>query len=154
MADRTAIEWTPPEPRSGGQWRERNALWKGGRTVASNGYVLIKVPPGHHLADRRGYAYEHRLRAEEKIGRRLLPGEQVHHIDLDRQNNDPANLDVVEQRQHMVLHRTSGRPKRMPGEPNIEILCACGCGSAFRKYDACGRPRRFVTGHNMWNRHG
>ena len=54
--------------------------WKGGRSIASNGYVLVRVGKRHHLADVRGYAYEHRLVAEEKLGRRLTPGEIPHHI--------------------------------------------------------------------------
>ena len=31
------IEWTPPPPKKGGQWRDRNVNWKGGRSIASNG---------------------------------------------------------------------------------------------------------------------
>ena len=85
---------------------ERNPNWRGGRSVASNGYVLIRVDPDHHLADVRGYAYEHRLNAEAKIGRRLRSGEQVHHIDRNKQNNDPSNLEVVDRPTHGVRHRT------------------------------------------------
>ena len=48
---------------------KKNGMWKGGRSVASNGYVLIRVGMDHHLADVRGYAYEHRLVAEKKIRR-------------------------------------------------------------------------------------
>lgn len=63
----------------------KNGIWKGGRSVASNGYVLVRVGVEHHLADVRGYAYEHRLVAEEKIGRRLRDDEHVHHVDGDKQ---------------------------------------------------------------------
>ena len=55
-------------PKWGGQFGEVNGQWKGGRTVASNGYILIRVGKEHHLADVRGYAYEHRLIAETKLG--------------------------------------------------------------------------------------
>lgn len=134
--------------KAGAQARALNPNWKGGRSIASNGYVLIKVGTGHHLADVRGYAYEHRLVAERKLGRRLLPGEQVHHIDEDKQDNDPDNLEVVTIAEHRVHHRTTGVRRRMPGEPNPTIACACGCGESFAKFDAHGRPRRFVTGHN------
>lgn len=48
-----------------------NYMWKGGRAVTSHGYVLIRVGAEHHLADVRDYAYEHRLVAAEKLGRRL-----------------------------------------------------------------------------------
>ena len=131
-------------PLSGPQ----NGFWRGGRSFASNGYVLIRVGRDHHLADVRGYAYEHRLVAEKKIGRRLLPGEQVHHVDRNKQNNDPANLEVVTQAEHGVEHRTAARGLRMPGEPNPLIPCGCGCGETFPRYDESGRPRAFVGGHN------
>lgn len=135
--------------KPGAQARARNPNWKGGRSIASNGYVLIRVGTGHHLADVRGYAYEHRMAAERKLGRRLLAGEQVHHIDENRQNNDPSNLEVVTIAEHRVHHRTIGVRRRMPGESNPTIACECGCGGEFAKFDACGRPRRFITGHNI-----
>lgn len=130
------------------QARERNHQWKGGRSIASNGYVLVKVGTEHHLADVRGYAYEHRLVAEEKLGRALLPGEQVHHVDGDKQNNDPSNLEVVTHAEHGVAHRAPRSRARMPGEPNPTVLCGCGCGERFDRYDRSGRPRDFVPGHN------
>jgi hypothetical protein len=135
---------------AGSQHRERNHQWKGGRSIASNGYVLIKVGVDHHLADVRGYAYEHRLVAEQKIGRRLLAGEIVHHVDGDKQNNDPANLQVEPSiAAHRVEHRGPASNLRTPGERNPTIACACRCDARFKKYDALGRPRRFVVGHNV-----
>jgi hypothetical protein len=136
-------------PKWGGQFGSENGQWKGGRSIASNGYVLIRVGPEHHLADVRGYAYEHRLVAEEKLGRRLGPGEIVHHINHDKKDNRPGNLEIVaDAAQHRVHHRTN-TSKRKPGEPNPEIGCACGCGTSFPKFDASNRPRRFVSGHNI-----
>jgi hypothetical protein len=137
-------------PTWGGQYGADNGQWKGGRTIASNGYVLVRVGMGHHLADARGYAYEHRVVAETKLGRRLRHGEQVHHINGDKQDNHPENLAIYESRaHHAVEHRHNGRVLRLPGEPNPLMICACGCGSPFRKYDAEGRPRYFVSGHNL-----
>lgn len=132
------------------QFREKNHNWRGGRTVASSGYMLVRVGRGHHLADSRGYAYEHRLVAEKKLGRRLLPGEQVHHVDHDKLNNAEGNLEVLPSRAHHgVKHRSKSTGKRLPGEPNPLIACACGCGAQLARFDTSKRPRRFVTGHNM-----
>ena len=127
----------------------KNPNWRGGRVIASNGYVLIRVGKNHHLADVRGYAYEHRLVAEKKIGRSLLAGEHVHHIDGDTQNNLPSNLEVLTAAEHRLEHRTEDRGLRMPGEPNDLVFCECGgCGEQFTRFDLSGRPRRFVSGHN------
>jgi hypothetical protein len=146
---RSASTCPYPQERAMPQTRENNPNWRGGRLVASNGYVLIRVGVGHPLADVRGYAYEHRVVAQQKIGRALLPGEQVHHIDGNKQNNDPRNLEVVGSiAEHFVYHRTSGVALRMPGENNPAVECACGCGEVFNKYDGSGRPRKFVSGHN------
>lgn len=127
----------------------KNGLWRGGRSIASNGYVLVRVGIDHHLADSRGYAYEHRLVAESKLGRRLLPGEVVHHQDGDKTNNDPSNLEVVDSIAHHAFeHRSVERGLRKPDEPNPIVQCECGCGSSFLRFDEAKRPRRFVSGHN------
>jgi hypothetical protein len=149
MSERTGIE----RRKHGAQSGAANPFWKGGRSIASNGYVLIRVGAGHHLADVRGYAYEHRLVAEEKIGRHLLPGEQVHYINGLKTDNRPENLQVTKDiRHHRVLERRVGLTLRLPDESNPIIACACGCQSEFPKYDATGRPRRFVSGHNSGGR--
>lgn len=117
--------------------------------MASNGYVLIRVGTKHHLSDVRGYAYEHRLVAEKKIGRRLRPGELAHHINGTKTDNRPENLEVVASiADHWFHHRSKDSVLRMPGEPNRTVTCECGCGRRFRKFDDAGRPRRYVSGHN------
>lgn len=128
---------------------QRNPNWRGGRSIASNGYMLVRVGKDHHLADVRGYAYEHRVVAEQKIGRRLLPGEQVHHVNRNTLDNRPENLEVHMQAEHAVEHRVPwGKTKRMPGEGNPTLVCACNCGRTLARYDANGRERRYISGHN------
>lgn len=125
--------------------------WKGGKSIASNGYVLVFVGKDHLLADVRGYAYEHRLIAQRKIGRPLRTGEHVHHIDGNKQNNHPENLEVLTAWEHRVEHRDHDSVSRLPGEPNPILPCACGCGERFPKYDSLNRPRYYVSGHNRPN---
>jgi hypothetical protein len=123
--------------------------WAGGRTITEHGYVLIYIGKNKHLADTRGYAYEHRLVAEYKLGRELMNWEKVHHINGNRQDNRPENLQVVgSNAEHYLLHRKAGSNRRKPREDNPIIKCACGCGKTFYKYDDQGRPRKFITGHN------
>jgi hypothetical protein len=49
--------------------------------------------------------HAHRVIAEQMLGRALLKGEIVHHIDGNKHNNDPANLQVMTQSEHIALHR-------------------------------------------------
>lgn len=127
---------------------EANPNWRGGRVKASNGYVLVRVGTDHHLADVRGYAYEHRVVAEELLGRQLEPGEQVHHINGERTDNRPENIEIKASKAwHSVEHRKC-KERRLPDEENPTITCACGCGQLITRYDRWGRPREYVTGHN------
>lgn len=131
---------------------ESSQLKPPGRTITPHGYVLVWVGVGHHMAHKRGCAYEHRIVAETKIGRRLLPGEIVHHENEDRQDNRPENLSVVTRFEHKVLHRKSGMLRRLPGEDNPLIVCACGCGTKLLKYDDFGRPRAQALNHKYKNK--
>lgn len=50
--------------------------------------------PDHPRANNNGCVYTHILVAEEKLGRFLVNGECVHHVDRNRFNNSPDNLIV------------------------------------------------------------
>lgn len=126
---------------------EENPNWKGGRTITSHGYVLLKRPD-HPNADDRGYVYEHRLVAAEKLGRPIRSDEHVHHKNGDKQDNRPENLEVLTIEEHRARHRDSDE-LRYPGEPNPTIECACGCGATLKKYDPENRPREYIHAHNV-----
>lgn len=116
--------------------------------VSTNGYLVI-FEPNHPLAMRNGYVYVHRKVLSEKLGRNLEDGEQVHHIDGDKTNNNPDNLELIDIREHTSKHHKNRDDIRGLNESNPMIFCACGCGHQFKKYDSVGRPRKFVSGHNM-----
>lgn len=48
--------------------------------------------------------HEHRIIAEQMLGRPLMRNEIVHHIDGDKHNNDPSNLHVMTQSEHVREH--------------------------------------------------
>jgi hypothetical protein len=60
--------------------------WKGGRTITSKGYVGVRI------AGR--YRMEHHLVVEQRLGRKLLPTEEVHHKNGVRSDNHDSNLEL------------------------------------------------------------
>lgn len=94
----------------------------------------------------RGVRHEHRLVAEQKLGRPLRPGEVVHHIDGDSRNNAPGNLEVLaSQAEHARLHFLGAkRPPRLlcknghPLSADNVLITSIGrrrCLTCTRAYD-------------------
>jgi hypothetical protein len=71
---------------------ENNGNWKGGRIFHKAGYVMLKTPPDPSGTSR--YVFEHVLVMEDKLGRRLLEGENVHHINGVKDDNRIENLEL------------------------------------------------------------
>lgn len=74
--------------------------YKDGRATC-DGYVYILQPNGKRKA-------EHRIVAEQKIGRTLKQNEIVHHINGNRKDNRPDNLEVMTRKQHNLHHDPRG----------------------------------------------
>ncbi len=66
-------------------------------------YLKCKAPA--HPRASHGLIYVHVLVAEKKICRYLREGEVVHHIDRDRHNNIPNNIQVMSNEEHVGLHQ-------------------------------------------------
>lgn len=54
--------------------------------------------------------HQHRIVAEKILGRKLEKGEIVHHIDHNKKNNDPSNLQIMTQSEHAKLHNKKYGP--------------------------------------------
>jgi endogenous inhibitor of DNA gyrase (YacG/DUF329 family) len=80
--------------------------WSGGRTINERGYVMVYAPSHPNVQSVRGiYVLEHRLVASQKLGRPLEAKEVVHHVNGDKQDNRPENLEVMTQGEHLRRHR-------------------------------------------------
>lgn len=105
--------FTPSRGFGAARYCSKGCVWKGSKGPTFNAAVSRSTAVARGDSQRgtgdKGYVkrngrHEHRVVAEQKIGRALMPGEVVHHIDQDKHNNDPENLLVTTQREHMRLH--------------------------------------------------
>jgi hypothetical protein len=70
-----------------------NHCWIGGRVAAKGGYINLRVGA-------KKYVLEHRYVMEQTLGRRLIKGEIVHHMNGVRTDNRPENLCVTTLKDH------------------------------------------------------
>lgn len=78
------------------RYHNTRETWKGGHIGITTGYQYIRID-GKDIG-------EHILVAEKKIGRRLKEDEVVHHINGDKTDNRPENLQVMTNSEHVKLH--------------------------------------------------
>lgn len=109
ICKKNGIETQRSGPRSGAGHPE----WKGGR-ILIKGYWMIYAPD-HPNCTKQNRVAEHRLVMEKKIGRYLTRKEVVHHLDHDRQNNDPDNLWLFANNgEHLAVELAGRVPKWSP----------------------------------------
>lgn len=92
---------------------QKHHRWKPGGSVASNGYVKIRVGKGHPLADPNGYAYEHTVIWCAAGEPRPPMGWLIDHRNEDKTDNRFDNLELKRRGSHNAEHLSSDR-RRCP----------------------------------------
>ena len=90
----------------------------------SSGYIMAWQPDRPESEPYGGWAFEHRLVMEKKLGRRLTDNESVHHLNRDKTDNRPENLVVMSRSAHSKLTNEYRRRKKRKSEQEIDRMKA------------------------------
>lgn len=121
---------------------EDRILWKNWKTIKKGDYLYALIPE-HPNATKNGYVLEHRVVLENKLGRLLERNEEAHHIDENRHNNSPENIELKLNGEHQRFHKLE-----YPDGHFVKLVCA-NCGIEFeRKYS--NRPENFKEKKNSF----
>ena len=83
-----------------------NKKWTKKMRLKKREQVLERTGKGEKVYNKYLGRHEHRVVAERMLGRKLKKNEVVHHIDLNKQNNDEKNLVVLPSNsEHSHLHQ-------------------------------------------------
>lgn len=80
---------------------DKHPNWKGGYWISEDGYKVLQ----NNLETDGKKISEHKKILEEKIGRKLEENEVTHHINGNKLDNRPENLEVMTRAEHINEHR-------------------------------------------------
>ncbi len=133
---RLGLKTQRPGPRSGAGHPD----WKGGRVLIGR-YWYLWTGPSHPMATQAGYVAEHRLEMAATVGRSLLRGEVVHHLDGDPQNNARSNLMLFGSNAAHLRHELTGKIPNHTPQGKVRMQEAARA-SHTRRRSKLGDPRQ------------
>ena len=101
--------------------------------IIKKGEYLYAVVREHPNANKHGYVLAHRVIMENILGRLLKKGEVVHHIDGNKHNNNPENLQLMTANEHCKHHQN------LKSRATVTLQCS-NCGKEFTRYKNLVHP--------------
>jgi hypothetical protein len=125
-------------------------------TGKNNGYWIFQDSK-HPLNNTGcGFIYFHRHVASIKLGRWLTKEEFIHHIDGNKENNNPNNLAIVTNSEHANFHRPkidiktcSVCKKQFQPANSRQVFCSFLCmNKSQRKFDPTKNELEYLLSEN------
>jgi endogenous inhibitor of DNA gyrase (YacG/DUF329 family) len=123
-AERTAALYCSQKCQGAARTKTGIGRLHNGRQVTTNtkGYALIYQPDHYAAHPGNGRTLEHRWVMEQHLGRRLSAAEQVHHVNGDKTDNRPENLQVLVADEHTRVTLREGSQRRRAAQARIREL--------------------------------
>ena len=99
-------------------------MWKV-ENIVSKGDYNYAVVPDHPNSTKNNYVLEHRIVAENNLGRQLKNNEVVHHINNNKKDNRWENLEVLKHDEHSRLH----------GDEKTTTYCKLKCPECLKIFE-------------------
>lgn len=135
-----------PPLRRGARRGAANHQFDTGRRISTGGYALVSVPDDYPSAKARTgrpskLMWEHRLVMEQQLGRSLLRGETVDHIDGLTLHNAPENLRLFEKNSAHLRETLAGKVPRWTDEGYANMKLRHVQGAELQRVDIYQKRR-------------
>lgn len=122
------------------------------QTIIVNGYVMI-YKPEHPRANIYGFMYEHIVVLEQKLGRQLLPNEVSHHLNMNKVDNRPENLEALNKSTHIKIHSFLSKLVRAKIPIPLNLKDQLAMRKPGKKYDSLRKIRRNKALYQYFHTH-